>query len=212
MTGRTIYMYILDTLSDWEPVYVLSELNSARGFKKGAERYAVKTFAINNDPVVTMGGLTLLPDLTVEDIKAEDTALLLLPGADTWLDRRHKPVIEKVKAFLDEHILVAAICGATDALANAGLLNNRKHTGNGLEILKKYPAYKGEHLYKDEPAVTDGNLITAPGVAALEFAYEVIKKLDVFTPPVLENWYCYYKTQDPKYIATLMQELSGVNS
>lgn len=208
MAGNNIYMYIQDTMADWEPVYVLSELNSARGFKKEAGRYVVKTFAVNKNPVVTLGGLTLLPDLTVDDIEAENTALLLLPGADIWLDRKHKPVIEKIKEFLDKHILVAAICGAVDALAHAGLLNNRKHTGNGLEILKNYAAYDGEYFFKDEPAVTDGNLITATGVASLEFAYEVIKKLDVFAPAVLENWYCYYKTQDPRYVNTLMQELA----
>lgn len=39
------------------------------------------------------------------------------------------------------------------------------------------PNYKGEQLYKMEPAVCDENLITASGVAPLEFAMEVLKKL-----------------------------------
>ncbi len=212
MAANTIYMYVLDTLSDWEPVYILSELNSGRGFKPEADRYTVKTFGINKDPVVTMGGITILPDLDIDEVDASDCAVLLLPGADTWLDPRHEPVLEKTKGFLNQHILVAAICGAVDALAQEGLLNNRKHTGNALDLLKKYPAYRGEYLFRDRPAVADGNLITAPGVAPLEFAFEVIKKLDVFTPTVLDNWYCYYKTQDPRYIAALMQELEAVES
>jgi hypothetical protein len=32
----TIYVYILDTLADWELGYVISELNSGRFFKKGS--------------------------------------------------------------------------------------------------------------------------------------------------------------------------------
>jgi hypothetical protein len=35
--------------------------------------------------------------------------------------------------------------------------------------------YKGENLYQDKPAVVDNNLITASGIAPLEFTYEVLK-------------------------------------
>ena len=205
---NNVYLYVLNTLSDWEPAYIISELNSGRGFKKNAGKYLVKTFAVTKDPVVTMGGITILPDFTVDDIVAENTSLLLLPGADTWMNPIHQKVLDKAKEFLNEEIIVAGICGATEALAAAGILNDHAHTSNGLDILKKYPAYSGEKLYRNQSAVADGNLITAPGAAPLEFAYEVLKKMNVFTPTVLDNWYGYYKTQDSKYIAALMQELS----
>jgi putative intracellular protease/amidase len=208
MAVRNVYMYVLDTLADWEPVYILSELNSGRGFKKGSEPYRVKTFGLSRQPVVSMGGITILPDLTIDQIRAEDTSLLLLPGAETWLEPQHKPVIEKAREFLQENILVAAICGATEALAKAGILNDFRHTGNSLKSLNQFPHYKAEKKFADLPAVTDRNLITAPGVAPLEFAFEVFKKLDVFSATVLENWYYYYKTQDPKYLANLFKEIS----
>ncbi len=202
-----VYMYVPDTLSDWEVGYAISELNSGRGFKKDAGRYVVKTFGITKSPIVTMGGVTILPDLTLNDIKAENASLLLLPGADTWTENIHKKVLDKAKEFLDKDVPVAAICGATQALAAAGLLNDRMHTSNGLDAIKHFPAYKGEKLYRHESAVTDNNLITAPGVSPLEFAYHIIKRLGVFSPAALENWYGFFKTYDPKYIGALMHEL-----
>jgi putative intracellular protease/amidase len=208
MAGRNVYMYVLDTLADWEPVYILSELHSARGFKKGLEPFKVLTFGLTRQRVVTMGGITILPDLAIDEVSISDAALLLLPGAETWMEPMHKLVIEKTKEFLQENITVAAICGAAEALAKAGILNDYRHTGNSLKAFNEFQHYKGEKKFIDKPAVTDRNLITAPGVAPLEFAFEVLKKLDVFTPTVLENWYYYYKTQDPKYLANLFKELS----
>ena len=39
----TIYVYVLDTLADWELGYVTAELNSGRFFRKGAQRVSLKT-------------------------------------------------------------------------------------------------------------------------------------------------------------------------
>ena len=72
---------------------------------------------------------------------------------------------------------IAAICGATDALANMGYLDTRKHTSNNLEYTKMVcPNYKGEKFYELESVVSDANLVTASGIAPLEFAMEVLKK------------------------------------
>lgn len=38
----TMYVYVLDTLADWEPGYVISELNSGRFFKKTGSGYRLK--------------------------------------------------------------------------------------------------------------------------------------------------------------------------
>ena len=58
----TIYVYVLDTLADWELGYVTSELNSGRFFKKGAQRVSLKTVSASRETVTTMGGLTIVPD------------------------------------------------------------------------------------------------------------------------------------------------------
>jgi len=91
------------------------------------------------------------------------------------------------RTFLAADIPVAAICGATIALAQAGCLDHQLHTSNDLGYLQATcPAYAGEAHFKGDPAVTDGNLITASGVAPLEFAYHLLRKLNVFRTETLE--------------------------
>lgn len=65
--------------------------------------------------------------------------------------------------------------------------------------------YHGTEFYQDKPAVTDGNLITASGVAPVDFAYHIFKCLDIYSPPVLEAWYGLFKTGQSKYFAELMK-------
>lgn len=172
--NKTVYLYVLDTMADWEAGYVIAELHSGRYFRKGASKYTVKTVGLTGDPVTTMGGVRIKPDITTGSLDIDDAALLLMPGGDTWLEPVHAPVLEKAKECLNAGVTVAAICGATMALAQAGVLDNRYHTSNDLNFLKSIcPMYAGEAFYRQEFAVTDGNLITAPGVAPLEFAYQV---------------------------------------
>lgn len=66
------------------------------------------------------------------------------------------------------------------------------------------PNYIGEKYYVKEPVVSDGNLITASGIAPLDFAVHVLRKLDVFHPEVLELWHQLNKTHDSKYFFELM--------
>ncbi len=94
------------------------------------------------------------------------------------------------------------------ALAQKGLLNNRKHTSNDKEFLKMIcPGYSGEKFYLNQPAVADDNLITASGVAALEFSYEVLKKTNLMKPATLESWYQLHKTKEAKFFFSLMESL-----
>lgn len=86
--------------------------------------------------------------------------------------------LKKVDDALKLGTTIAAICGATLGLANEGYLDSRKHTSNDLEYMKMVcPNYKGETLYENGPAVSDENLVTASGIAPLEFAVEVLKKI-----------------------------------
>ena len=66
----TIYVYVLDTLADWELGYVTSELNSGRFFKKGAQRVSLKTVSASRETVTTMGGLTIVPDCLIDEMVA----------------------------------------------------------------------------------------------------------------------------------------------
>lgn len=157
-----------------------------------------------------MGGLTVTPDVTVDEIISEPSAVLLLPGADTWDDPKHTSIIEKATELLECGGTVGAICGATTTLAEAGVLDNRIHTSNSLEFLKMVcPNYKGEKYYKNVKTIADGDLITGSSAGGLLFARIILEKLDVFSEDTLEPWYNYFNTGEAKYFYTLMQTLEN---
>jgi putative intracellular protease/amidase len=208
----TVYVYVLDTLADWELGYAVSELNSGRFFKKGGQRVSLKTVSCSKDPVITMGGITIVPDCVVDDMVVSKTSTLLLPGAETWNDPKHGAVIRKAGEFLSSGATVCAICGATAALANFGLLDKRPHTSNGPGFLEMVsPGYKGQSFYIDKPSVADNNLITAGSTGALLWAKQIIAHLGVFEPDTLESWYAYFSTGKPEHFFALMQTLSSDN-
>lgn len=208
----TVYVYALDTMADWEIGYVTAELNSSRFFKKDAPEVSVKIVGISKEPVKTMGGLTIIPDCVVDDVAVNDTSVLLLPGGNTWDEPKHRPIVERAAALLSVGATVCAICGATAALANAGLLNHRHHTSNGVGFLNMFcPDYKGQSYFVDKPAVSDGNLITASGTGALLWTKQIIEHLGVFRPDTLEAWYAYFSTGGAQHFFTLMQTLPSAN-
>jgi putative intracellular protease/amidase len=204
----TAYLYIFNTLSDWETGYITAELNTGRFFKQSDKPVRVITIANTKDAVKTMGGITILPDQTVAETTFTGNDLLILPGGETWLEDIHLPILSVATEFLPKGMIVGAICGATFALAKAGILDTRKHTSNDLNFLQQVcPDYKGAELYLNEPAVTDNNVITAPGTAPLEFAQHILKRLDVFKPESLEAWYKLNKLKEPNYFYALLASL-----
>ena len=208
----TIYVYVLETLADWELGYVTSELHSGRFFKKDAERVSLKTVSYSKEPIHTMGGLTVIPDCLIDAVVVSETSVLLLPGADTWNDPKHGAIIKKASEFLSLGATVGAICGATTALANFGLLDNRRHTSNGQGFLEMFsPIYKGQSFYIDEPSVADNNLITANPTGSLLWAKQIIERLGVFQSDTLEFWYEYFSTGKAESFFALVQTLPSNN-
>lgn len=208
----TIYVYVLDTLADWELGHVISELHSGRFFKRDAPEVSLKTVSVTKEPIHTMGGLRIMPDCLIDDIVVGETGVLLLPGADTWHDPKHGAILEKAREFLALGATVCAICGATAALADLGLLDNRAHTSNGAGFLEMVsPCYKGQNFYIDKPSVKDNNLITAGSAGALLWAKQIIERLGIFEANTLEAWYDYFNTGKPEYFFALMQTLPSGN-
>jgi putative intracellular protease/amidase len=206
--NNTVYLYVFNTMSDWEIGYLSAELNSGRYYKKGLAPSKIVTVGMDKTPVTTMGGLKILPDIKLDECSIESTDALILPGGDTWTEAIHQPILKIAQRCLKAGILVAAICGATMGLAQAGMLNSRPHTSNDLEYLKMIcPTYTGKEYYKMESVVTDGKLITASGIAPLEFSVHVLKALGVLSSQTLDAWYSLNKTQESNYFYELMNSI-----
>ncbi|PQP85090.1 glutamine amidotransferase [Paenibacillus sp. PCH8] len=209
MQTKNVYLYVFDTMSDWEIGYLTAELNSGRYFRKEVEPLQIVTVGVDKHPVTTMGGLNILPHISVDACELNSNDVIILPGGNTWLDTIHDPLLRKVAASVEKGTVIAAICGATVGLAKIGMLDSIQHTSNDLGYLKMIcPDYTGETYYQTEPAVTVGNVVTASGIAPLEFTMHVLKLLDVFAPETLKAWYNLYQTQEPTYFYELMNSIA----
>lgn len=209
MQTNRVFLYVFNTMSDWEYGYLIAELNSGRYFKKNVAPLKVVTVGTTQENITTMGGLNIQPDISLDECILESTDLFILPGGGTWREDIHQPILLKIGAALKLGTIVAAICGAIEGLANSGYLDARKHTSNSLEYSKLVcPNYKGEKFHEGGSVVSDANLVTASGTAPLEFAVEVLKKLDVFESDTLQSWYNLNKTQKPEYFYELMNSLN----
>jgi putative intracellular protease/amidase len=197
-----VHVYVTDTMADWELGHAIAHI-AKPGWQRTPGRYEIRTIAATTDPVRTMGGLRIVPDTTFAEVSPASSAMLMMPGAETWADApAHADAIETGGAFLDAGTPVAAICGATFGLAAAGLLDERIHTSNAAIYLAS-SGYDGTQHYRQQPAVTDRGLITASGCHPVEFAVEVFNALDLYEPAVLEAWHGLYTTGEERHYAVL---------
>ena len=200
---QTVHLFVYDALSHWEYGFAVAGLNNP-AFQKQPGRYRVQTVGMTSEPVTTAGGITILPDLALQALEPSQSAILILPGGPGWEEGQHPEAIALARRFLAAGVPVAAICGATAGLALAGILDDKRHTSNAPEYLQAL-GYQGAAGYQNQPAVTDGNIITASAMAPIDFAYQIFKKLDVYTADMLEAWYGLYTTGNPAHYARLLE-------
>ncbi len=178
-----VYLLVVPGFADWEPAHALAELRRGGG-------YRVETVGLTREPVESMGGLRVLPTRTLAEVEPGDVAVFILPGGDRWESQPLEAELVALLQRLDAHkVPLAAICGATVAIARAGLLRGRRHTSNGRSYLQEQaPEYRESERYVDAPAVRDGTLITASGLADVEFAREIMALLGVYSDADRQLW------------------------
>ncbi len=196
---RDVILYITDTMADWEYGHVLGGVATAEAEMPG--RFRVRALSDDGGPVTTLGGLRVAADGRIADADPRATAVLVLPGANTW-DEGHDAALAAATSMLDAGVPVAAICGATLGLARAGLLDDRGHTSNAPEFLAS-TGYGGAGRYTEAKAVDDGGVITAPAAAPVDFAAAVFRAIELFPEPVIDAWYGLFTTGERRYFDAL---------
>jgi putative intracellular protease/amidase len=183
MPTKAVYFLVVPGFADWEPAHALAELRRHGG-------YRVEVVGLTSEPVESMGGLRVQPGRSIADIDLADVAAFILPGGDRWESAELEPELVALLRELDSaDIPLAAICGATVAIARAGLLRGRRHTSNGRAYLRDHvPGYAGGPEYVEAPAVRDRGLITASGLADVEFAAELFNELEVLSESDRAVW------------------------
>ncbi|MFE2972308.1 type 1 glutamine amidotransferase family protein [Streptomyces sp. NPDC059340] len=193
--GSPVHLAVYDTYADWETGHATAYLARAG--------HEIRTVGPTREPVTTIGGLRIQPDLALDELRPEDSSLLILTGADLWdTSDDLAPFARKARAFLDAGVPVAAICGATAGLAREGLLDDRDHT-SAVSFYLAATGYRGAERYVDTDAVTDGDLVTAGPTEPVAFAREVLRLLGVYEGEVLDAWYRLFHDSDASAYAVL---------
>ncbi|HEX4215979.1 MAG TPA: DJ-1/PfpI family protein [Candidatus Dormibacteraeota bacterium] len=202
--SKPVHLYVLEGMADWEVGHAIAELNTASFNPDG--RHQVVTVGATADAIRSMGGVTIVPDTTLAELEPRASAMLILPGSGGWdpsgSGGGQAAALALAGRFLAEGVPVAAICGATLGLAHAGLLDSRRHTSSHRGYLAA-TGYAGGDLYEDARVVVDGDLITAGPTEPLEFAREILRRLEVYPPATLDAWYGLYRTGEASYYFAL---------
>ena len=197
---RSAHVLLIDQVADWEPGHLLTELNTGRFT---GERWKVVGVASTLDPVPTMGGLRWVPEALLAELDPAHSDLLVMPGGVGWQPGQEAPYVEAASRFLNAGVPVAAICGATEALARAGLLDGRPHTSAAREALAA-TGYAGADHYIDQRAVAEGGLVTAGPQSPVQFARATLGMLGLMPEEMLEAYEAVFHRGDPAGYAVLM--------
>lgn len=178
---QTILLLLTDRWCDWEASYAIAVTNSFSD-------YQVKTIAEDLAPKRSMGGLSTAVDFTLESAPLEDCPLVIVPGGLAW-EGDFPAIAAFLRQVQEKKIPIAAICGATLFLCRNGFLDSIAHTGDNRELFAEQAGYQGHAHYREAQLVFDGGIITANETAAVEFAYEIFKLLQIDTDEEMAIWF-----------------------
>ncbi len=105
------------------------------------------------------GNVSIRPDATATEMRAEDFDAILIPGGAAPDQIRMNPnAVKLVTEAIAQDKLIAAVCHGPQVLIEADQLRDKRATG--FRAIRKDMENAGAE-YINEPVVEDGNLITA---------------------------------------------------
>ena len=154
--------------------------------RRGAE---VVLASLTTDPIQATvhdePGKTIRPDITVDQADADDFDALVLPGGVRNPDtlRIHGNVIELIRDFDRQGKQIGAICHGPWLLVEADLLRGR--TATSWPSIRTDLRNAGANVV-DQPAVTDGNIVTSRKPDDVEAFTDALIELIENAPEVTE--------------------------
>src|SRR6476660_4342991 len=135
---------------------------------------------VHDDP-----GKTIRPDLTLDQARADDFDALILPGGVRNPDqlRLNAKAITLIEQFARQGKPVAAICHGPWLLIEADLVRGR--TATSWPSIRTDLRNAGANVV-DEPAVTDGNIVTSRNPDDVEAFTSALADLVENAPEVTE--------------------------
>ena len=137
----------------------------------------VVTAGLDAQPVRASRGMTLIPDMSLDEALQLEFDMIVLPGGLPGADhlKADARVIDLLKKMAAADRYTAAICAAPRVLAHAGLLDGKRVTSYpGTLDIGAVPGID----YQEAPVVMDDKVITSRGPGtAMDFALTLIETL-----------------------------------
>ena len=171
-SGKRAIILTADKFEDMElffPLYRLQELG-----------WHVDVAAPTKKDISGEHGYTLKPNVTIDEVDADDYDLLIIPGGfpngAPATVRKIKKAQEITKSFFAKNKPVASICHGPWTLASANVIKGRRLTSYWHDgVPEDIKAAGGK--WEDKEVVVDGNLITSRWPPDLpDFMREIARK------------------------------------
>ncbi|SCK35922.1 transcriptional regulator, AraC family with amidase-like domain [Streptomyces sp. WMMB 714] len=125
--------------------------------------YRLRTASLDGRPVRTSSGLTLVPDLSLDDARAPHT--LLVPGGQ-GTGAPDPRLVDWLRARAPRARRLVSVCTGAMLLADAGLLRGRRattHWAYSRTLARRHPETEVD---PDPIYIRDGHIATSAGVTA----------------------------------------------
>jgi transcriptional regulator GlxA family with amidase domain len=184
----TVYFLVFDGFADWQAALALCEIRRPGDWQ-------VRTVGFTSAAVVSMGGLRVQPDVVLASVDPASAVLLIVPGGHLWQRGEGEAAVALIRRLHVDGAAIAAIDSGVLALARAGLLESRRHTGNwpGQLAAQVSGYHDGDQYDSSVLAVSDDGVISASHLGSVEFAREIIHLLDLYSASDRQHWYRLFK-------------------
>jgi len=132
------------------------------------------TVAENEYPIQTFGGVTVVPEFTIDNCPKLD--ILVVPGG--WGTRKeinNKKLIAWIQEKSREAELITSVCTGSVLLGKAGILNGRSATTHWRALDWLHEVAPEARVIADQHVVKDGNLFISAGISAgIDMALHIV--------------------------------------
>jgi transcriptional regulator GlxA family with amidase domain len=165
---------VLDFCGPFE-VFYATRLNEERR-REEPSPFEVLLVTEKNNPVVTTGGMKVIPDHTFESCPKLD--ILVVPGGwGTRKEIKNPVMLDWLRIRASEVETLTSVCTGSMLLGFAGLLDGCHATTHwrSLDWMREsFPAVKVEY---DKHVVEDGRILTSAGISAgIDMAFKVVAR------------------------------------
>ena len=172
-----VLVFIYEEMADFEITFVTHLLGADAGKE-------IVTIAYEDKLIKSKSGVIYKPSRLIKDVLEEEVEGLIIPGG--WNGEIRTELIELIQGLNAKGKLLGAICAGPRFLAKAGVLDNAKYTTSIAQWTEKHV----EQFKENDPfprenfvfqrVIRDGNIVTAQGVAFVDFAIEVCDWFSLF--------------------------------